>query len=113
MAISSTPINHTLAEAAEITQDKTYTDASPQHLYTRTWQETESKHYHSSRAGEREPEFAQRESALRVPACARERERERDPSLGHCPSLGSFASFVSYFCYIETNFHLSPASAAE
>lgn len=34
---------------------------------------------------------------------------ERDPSSGHFPSLGSFASFVSYFCYRETNFHLSPS----
>lgn len=40
MAIHGTPINYTtLAQAAEISQDKTYTDANPQHLYSCTWQD--------------------------------------------------------------------------
>lgn len=40
IAIHGTPINYTtLALAAEILQDKTYTDANPQHLYTCTWQD--------------------------------------------------------------------------
>jgi hypothetical protein len=40
IATHGTPINYTtLAQAAEISQDKTYTDANPQHLYTCTWQD--------------------------------------------------------------------------